>query len=166
MLEILVRGRGGQGAVTAAKLLAIAAFHEGKEVQAFPLFGIERRGAPASAFVRIDDKPILLRSQIYKPNYAIVLDPSLVEALKLPKCQIIVNSTLKKKNVFTFDATSLALKTFGKDIVNSAMIAVFCCVTCFISLESLIRACHELFPVVDAEKNSGIIKEVFKTLKK
>ena len=79
MKEIRVHGRGGQGSVTAAELLAIAAFSDGKFSQAFPSFGVERRGAPVQAFTRIGDKPIRLRSQIYEPDYVIVQDPTLID---------------------------------------------------------------------------------------
>ena len=74
MIEIRFHGRGGQGSVTAAEILAKAAFKDGKYVQAFPFFGVERRGAPVMAFTRIDDKPIDIRYQIYTPDYVLVLD--------------------------------------------------------------------------------------------
>ncbi|RLF54202.1 MAG: pyruvate ferredoxin oxidoreductase, partial [Thermoplasmata archaeon] len=73
MYEVRFHGRGGQGAVTAANILAVAAFKEGKEVQAFPMFGVERRGAPVMAFTRIDDKPIDLKTLIYSPDFVVVL---------------------------------------------------------------------------------------------
>jgi len=79
MKEIRIHGRGGQGSVTAAELLAVAAFADGKFSQAFPAFGVERRGAPVQAFTRMDDTPIRLRSQVYEPDYVIVQDPTLIE---------------------------------------------------------------------------------------
>jgi 2-oxoacid:acceptor oxidoreductase gamma subunit (pyruvate/2-ketoisovalerate family) len=75
--EVRIHGRGGQGVVTTAQLLAYAAFIEGKHVQEFPFYGAERRGAPIRAFVRISDSPILMHSQIYYPKYVIVLDPQI-----------------------------------------------------------------------------------------
>src|SRR5574341_1239427 len=83
MIEIRVHGRGGQGAVVACKTLAAAFFAEGKAVQAFPAFGVERRGAPVAAFVRADEKPILLRCEIREPDHLIVLDATLLEAVNV-----------------------------------------------------------------------------------
>ncbi len=78
MIEIRFHGRGGQGAVVASNILADAAFREGKYVQAFPYFGVERRGAPVTSFTRIDKNPIKIKSQVYTPNYVVVLDPTLM----------------------------------------------------------------------------------------
>ncbi|MEM3703566.1 MAG: 2-oxoacid:acceptor oxidoreductase family protein, partial [Candidatus Bathyarchaeia archaeon] len=115
--EIRIHGRGGQGAVTAAQLLAHAAYIEGKHVQAFPYFGAERRGAPVKAFARISDSPILLHSQVYNPDYVVVLDPQLYKIIDvtegLKKDGIIVMNTTKKPDdlglegcrVATVDAT-------------------------------------------------------------
>ena len=83
MIEIRYHGRGVQGAVTAAEILAIAAFGDGKYSQAFPSFGVERRGAPVSAFTRIDDKPIELRYQIYNPDHILVLDDGLADVVDI-----------------------------------------------------------------------------------
>ncbi len=77
MKEIVVIGRGGQGAVTSTQVLAVAAFNDGKQCQSFPNFGIERMGAPVKSYCRIDDKPIQLREQVYNADYAIILDPTL-----------------------------------------------------------------------------------------
>ena len=81
MLEIIIHGRGGQGAVTTAELIAIASINKGKCAQAFPSFGPERRGAPVVAFSRIDDNKIHLRSKVYEPNVVLVLDPSLLSII-------------------------------------------------------------------------------------
>ncbi len=78
MKELRIHGRGGQGSVTAAELIAVAAFHDGMYAQAFPAFGVERRGAPVQAFVRFSSEKIRLRSQIYEPDYIIVQDPTLI----------------------------------------------------------------------------------------
>ncbi|MFA5558435.1 MAG: 2-oxoacid:acceptor oxidoreductase family protein, partial [Methanofastidiosum sp.] len=83
MIEIRFHGRGGQGAVVASTILADAAFREGKYVQAFPYFGVERRGAPVTSFTRIDKNPIKIRSQVYTPNYIVVLDPTLMEVTEI-----------------------------------------------------------------------------------
>ena len=122
MIEIRIHGRGGQGAVTAAQLLAIAAFYDGKQAQAFPMFGVERRGAPATSFVRIDDKKINVREQIYEPDYVIVFDPSLIEiadAKKGLKHEMIVNTNEHIKGGFCKDLTCKAIKIFGKPIINT-----------------------------------------------
>jgi len=81
MIEIRFHGRGGQGAVIASKVLAVAIFSEGRFVQSFPAFGVERRGAPVMAFVRVDEAYIDLRCEVYHPNNVIVLDPSLLESV-------------------------------------------------------------------------------------
>src|SRR5665811_1878005 len=83
MKEIRIHGRGGQGSVTAAEMLSVAAFEDGKFSQAFPAFGVERRGAPVQAFTRISNKKIRLRSQIYEPDYVIVQDATLISAVDL-----------------------------------------------------------------------------------
>jgi len=95
--EIRIHGRGGQGSVTAAELLAVAAFEDGKYSQAFPAFGVERRGAPIMAFTRISEHPIRLRSQIYEPDYVIVQDATLIETVDVasgakPKGKILINT--------------------------------------------------------------------------
>ena len=79
MFEIRFHGRGGQGAVTAANILAKAASVEGKDIQAFPMFGVERRGAPVTAFLRIDEQPIDIKFQIYEPDAVVILDPTLID---------------------------------------------------------------------------------------
>src|SRR3989304_5456387 len=81
MMEIRFHGRGGQGAVLASEILAHAAFREGFHVQSFPFFGVERRGAPVTAHTRIDDRPIRIRSDVYEPDYVVVLDASLLRVL-------------------------------------------------------------------------------------
>jgi pyruvate ferredoxin oxidoreductase gamma subunit len=83
MIEIRFHGRGGQGAVTSAELLALAAIGEGKYAQAFPSFGPERRGAPVVAFCRISDEPIRIRANIYEPDIVVVLDSSLLKIVNV-----------------------------------------------------------------------------------
>ncbi len=79
MIEVRIHGRGGQGAVIASKMLAAAVFKEGRHVQSVPALGVEQRGTPVAAFARIDNKPVRIRCQIYHPDHAMVLDPSLME---------------------------------------------------------------------------------------
>ncbi len=92
MLEIRIHGRGGQGGVTSAELLAKAAIDKGKYAQAFPSFGPERRGAPVEAFVRVSDEPIKIREKIYEPDVVLVLDPTLLDVVK-------VDAGLKEKGL-------------------------------------------------------------------
>jgi len=170
MIEIRFHGRGGQGAVTAAALLAKAAGYDDKYAQGFPAFGVERRGAPVKAFVRISDEPITLRSQIYHPDYAVVLDSSLME---LPEVReglkkesvIIVNSKDFQEDLgyklYSFDATSLALEILGKNIVNTAMLGVFAKVTGIVSLEALLKVIEMEFPEKLAESNKLLVKKAY-----
>ena len=140
LVEIVFHGRGGQGAVTAANLLVAAALKDGnKGVQAFPVFGAERRGAPLRAFARISEEEIHLRSEIYFPKIIIILDESIlgiVDVLKGLKKdgKILINSTKKprdfdfskKYHVATVDATSIAIKhdilVGGIPVVNTPIL--------------------------------------------
>jgi pyruvate ferredoxin oxidoreductase gamma subunit len=171
MIEIRFHGRGGQGAVTAASILARAAGFDDKYAQGFPAFGVERRGAPVKAFCRISEKQINTRSQIYSPDYVIVLDqslmhlPEITDGLK-PESAIIVNgkqegkTTLKQK-VHFYDATSLALKILGKDIVNTAMLGVFAKKTKLVTLDSILKAVGENFSGKILELNIQLVKEAY-----
>jgi 2-oxoacid:acceptor oxidoreductase gamma subunit (pyruvate/2-ketoisovalerate family) len=140
LIEIVFHGRGGQGAVTAANLLAVAAYQDGnKGVQAFPLFGAERRGAPVKAFARISGEEIHLRSEIYTPDIVIVLDESIlgiVDVLKglKPQGKILINTRTKPTDfpfskhyhVATVDATGIAIahdiKVGGIPVVNTPIL--------------------------------------------
>lgn len=175
MKEIRIHGRGGQGAVTAAQLLAIAGFNEGSESQAFPKFGVERRGAPVEAYLRLSDSPINIRSQIYCPDVAIVLDPSLMEVVDVC-CGVVAGGTLiinsmkqpedlgfKGYDVCTVDASSVALEIFKADIVNTAMLGAFAKKTGLVSLKSVFKAIEEIFkrrPEL-IEKNKQAVQRVY-----
>jgi pyruvate ferredoxin oxidoreductase gamma subunit len=171
MIEIRFHGRGGQGAVTAAEMLAKAAGYDGKYVQAFPSFGPERRGAPVRAFCRIDSRPITIRSQVYEPDFVIVLEPSLLgdevkDGVK-GSSMIIVNSdrelsSFEGTKACSFDATNLALKTIGKDIVNAAILGTFAKATRTVTLESLLRVVEEKFPGKLGELNRKMVEEAYK----
>lgn len=166
MEEIIIIGRGGQGAVTSSQLLAISAFYDGKKSQAFPAFGVERRGAPTRSFTRISKKDIKLRSQIYNPDYVLVLDSGLMNEIDLKKVKkkVIVNSHKKfqNKKVVSVDATKIALNVFGKPIVNTAILGAFSKITKEISLNSLLKAMEERFE----DKGEKIIKLNKKAVKK
>ncbi len=159
MIQIRIHGRGGQGVVTAAELIAIAAFKAGKQAQAFPSFGVERTGAPVESFVRIDDKPIIIREQIYSPNILIIQDATLLDTVDMAcgcdkKTIIIINTAkskdeikinLPKNNIHTIDATKIALEILGKNIVNTVILGAFAKVTGLVSLASLKQAIEEKF---------------------
>jgi len=135
MYEVRFHGRGGQGAVTAANILAIAAVKQGFYAQSFPYFGVERRGAPVQAFTRIDDKKIDIRMNVYNPDAVVVLDPSLMDVIDvtegLKEGGIIVINTSKNPEDFklgdfkiaTVDATKIALEhklgSMAAPIVNT-----------------------------------------------
>jgi pyruvate ferredoxin oxidoreductase gamma subunit len=175
MIEIRIHGRGGQGAVTAASLLAMAAGHDGKFSQGFPAFGVERRGAPVKAFARISDKPITIRSQIYSPDYVIIMDPTLCELPEItegirPETRIIINSkagqqAFKNKTV-QYDATSLALELLGRDIVNTAILGVFSRATELVTLDGILKAIDRNFPEKLAERNKQLVSRAYKEAKK
>jgi pyruvate ferredoxin oxidoreductase gamma subunit len=157
--EIRIHGRGGQGNVTASEFLADAAFAQGLYAQAFPMFGSERHGAPVTAYVRISDGPIRLRSQIYEPDYVIVQDASLFGALDvlegLKDGGIVVVNTAGTASelgigpvfrVFTVPATELALEIIGKPIINTIMVGAFAAASGAIQPEALERSVRERYP--------------------
>lgn len=170
MREIIIFGRGGQGAVTAAEIIAVAAFIDGKQSQAFPNFGVERRGAPVTSFARISEKPIRIRSQVYDADYAIVLDPTLVRAMNITRnlkrnAGIVINSTKKIKisnfKAFSVDASSIALRIFGRDIVNTVMVAAFARFTGEITEKGVEDAVRQVFNKEIAEKNIKAVGELW-----
>lgn len=169
MIEYRIHGRGGQGSVAAAYLLAGAAFEAGFTCQAFPAFGAERRGAPVMAFVRIDQNPILLRSQVTTPDFMIVqddtllLDPNLTQGLK-PGGAMLVNSrkpasTFQKADmrVEAFPATELAMEIIGRPIPNTALLAAFLSLTGHLPQEALAAALKDRFSGAVLEKNLSLI---------
>ena len=175
MKEVVFHGRGGQGAVTAATLLAVAAFKDGKYTQAFPRFGVERRGAPVQAFTRISDSFIRRRSQVYEPDVVVVLDSTLfgvvdmAEGLK-DKGLVIINTNQKPESfgirnavVKTIDVSGEALKVLGRDIVNTAMLGAYAAVTGDVKLESILEAVRGQFKGSIAEKNVMLVEGVYKS---
>jgi pyruvate ferredoxin oxidoreductase gamma subunit len=172
--EIRLHGRGGQGSVTAAELIAVAAFEDKRFSQAFPAFGVERRGAPVMAFARIADRPIRIRSQIYEPDYVVVQDVTLLEVVDVASGlkadgKIIINTdrpkeTLKLRTeaeVVTIDATRIAMEVLGRPIVNTTMLGAFCGATREVSLESLNKAISERFKGDLGKKNLAAIKTAY-----
>jgi len=178
VLELRLHGRGGQGTVIAAKILAEALSAEGKFVQAFPEYGVERRGAPVTAFLRIDDNTINERSKIYEPDHIIVLDPALIGAVPLTQGLrnggwIIVNTTQKpeelgfdkKFKVATVPAKEIALKfhlgSVSSPIVNTAILGGVIKVLKLCGRESLVDAIKKEVPV-KKEENVKAFEESYK----
>jgi len=169
-------GRGGQGAVIGAEMLAKAAFLEGKWSQAFPFFGAERRGAPVKAFIRISDREILLRSQIYDPDYVIVLDSELLETANAseglkPGGMLVINTRKSPEDfdldfkVATVDATDIALKfgllIAGMPVVNTAMLGALAKATREVSIDSIFKAILEEWPRRAGEANVASAKMAY-----
>jgi len=157
MYEIRFHGRGGQGAMLASRVLAAAAFERGGWVQAFPAFGLERRGAPILAFTRMSDEPILTRTQIYAPDHVIVLDASLLKIVNVidglkPGGWVVVNSDREPAGlsipagfgVATLNASEIALRhRLGSriaPIVNTAILGAFARATGAVSIDDLEKA--------------------------
>jgi pyruvate ferredoxin oxidoreductase gamma subunit len=165
MIEMRFHGRGGQGAVTSAELIARAAIDTGKWATAFPSFGPERRGAPVVAFARVDDKAIRLRSKIYNPDAVIVLDPSLLDIANPTEGLreggiLIINSTndaetLKKRlsyrgRIALVDATSIAREVIGLPITNTTMVGALVKATGLLSVDSLTEPFNQRFGKIAA----------------
>lgn len=178
MKEIRLRGRGGQGAVIAAEMLAYAFVLEGKYASSFASFGPERRGAPVSSFLRFDAKPIRDTHQIYNPDCLIILDP--FEA-KLPAVLeglrgdgIVVANTSKQslsishenlKKVGLLDATAIALKEIRRPISNTCLMGAFAKVTGWVSLDSVISSLEMYFEGEVLERNANAARRGYESVK-
>jgi pyruvate ferredoxin oxidoreductase gamma subunit len=176
LTEIRWHGRGGQGAVTSAELVAKAAIDEGKYAQAFPAFGAERRGAPIVAFVRISaDKPIRIRAEVTDPDIVIVLDPSLLRVVDITagikaSGMLVVNSKKQPEQIekelgynhslATVDATAIARELLGVNIVNTSMIGALLKATGVVELESLFEPLRQRFGRL-AERNIDAMKRAY-----
>jgi pyruvate ferredoxin oxidoreductase gamma subunit len=172
MFAVRIHGRGGQGAVTAAEMLSVAAFDEGRHAQAFPTFGSERTGAPVVSFCRIDDRPIRLREPISRPDALIVQDPTLLHQVDLfaglrPSGYLLVNtsrtlaelglaelaSALDVRRVATVPATELAREHLGRPLPNAALLGGFAALTGQVSLRAVCDAIRARFGGVVGEGN-------------
>jgi len=172
VFQLRIHGRGGQGVVTAAELLSIAAFAEGRHAQAFPSFGSERTGAPVIAYCRIDDKPIRSREPIAQPDALIIQDPTLLHQVDVfsglaPDGYILINSSrtyeelglgdlderFRSERIVTVPATELAREQFGRPIPNAALPGGFAALSGLISIESVAAAIREKFSGKLAEGN-------------
>lgn len=180
MFQVRIHGRGGQGVVTAAELLSVAGFREGRHAQAFPSFGSERTGAPVVAFCRLDTRPIRLREPILAPDALIIQDPTLLHQVDVfggltREGYILINTSrtfeelgleefaagFRPERLHTVPATELALKHVGRPLPNAALLGGFAAATQQISLESVNAAIREKFPAKVAEANVAAATEAF-----
>ena len=171
MFQIRIHGRGGQGVVSGAEMLSVAAFLEGRHAQAFPSFGSERTGAPVMAFCRIDDRVIRLREPVLNPDALIIQDATLLHQVDLFNGLarggvVLLNSSrpltgigLEQYRIVTLPATELALQHVGRPVPNAALLGGFAAVTGVLKLESVVAAIREKFPKAIAEKNVAAAAE-------
>jgi pyruvate ferredoxin oxidoreductase gamma subunit len=172
LVEIRFHGRGGQGAWTSSRLLAEAALLEGKHAQSFPEFGPERMGAPIQAFTRISDAPIRIHSQVYEPDYVVVLDRSLLKTVKVTdglKKALILNSPpgvekmpgLNGIRVYATPATELSLKILKRNAPSTAVLGALIKVAPLVSMDSLLEVTGERFGGEIGEKNREVIRRAY-----
>jgi pyruvate ferredoxin oxidoreductase gamma subunit len=180
VFQVRIHGRGGQGVVSGAEMLSVAAFLEGRHAQAFPSFGSERMGAPVMAFCRIDDRAIRLREPVTAPNALIIQDTTLLHQVDLfnglhPEGYILCNSTRSfaelgiaelagagnRYRMCSCPASELAMKHVGRAVPNVPLLASFAAMTGVIRLESVIAAVREKFPAKVAEANVRAAEEAY-----
>jgi pyruvate ferredoxin oxidoreductase gamma subunit len=173
VFQVRIHGRGGQGVVTAAELLSVAAFLDGAHAQAFPSFGSERTGAPVVAFCRIDDREIRVREPIVAPDALIVQDPTLLHQVDVfgglrPGGHVLLNSTrpgaelgLGDLNVTCVPASELAREHLGKPLPNAALLGAFAALTGVVTLSSVATAIRERFATKPAEANVKAAEAAF-----
>ena len=183
MFQVRIHGRGGQGVVSAAEMLSVAAFDEGRYAQAFPSFGSERMGAPVMAFCRVDEREIRLREPVLTPDAVIVQDPTLLHQVDLfhglsPKGYILINSTrdfeelgiaefarrFPAGHVRTVAASELALEHVGRPRPNAALLGGFAAITGQLRLASVAKAIREKFAGRVGEANVRAAQAAFAAL--
>jgi pyruvate ferredoxin oxidoreductase gamma subunit len=184
MFQVRIHGRGGQGVVTAAELLSVAAFYEDAHSQAFPMFGSERTGAPVVAFCRFSDQPIRLREPITHPDALIVQDPTLLHQVDLfagvgPDCYVLVNTSrslgelgideflagFRPERVLTVPATELAREHVGRPLPNAALLGAFSALTGALSIESVCKAIADRFPGRVGEGNGAAARTAYELVR-
>jgi pyruvate ferredoxin oxidoreductase gamma subunit len=177
MFQIRIHGRGGQGVVTAAEMLSVAAFEEDRHSQAIPSFGSERMGAPVVAYVRIDDEPIELNEPVMRPDLLIVQDPTLFNAVDVfsgladdgfllintarPLHELHIDEALARlpdHHVYTVAATELAMRHIGRATPNTALLGAFTAFSAELHLESVITAINHKFRGDIAERNITVAR--------
>ncbi len=178
MLQIRIHGRGGQGVVSAAEMLSIAAFEQGRYAQAFPSFGSERTGAPVVAFCRIADREIRLREPILAPDVLIVQDPTLLHQVEVfqglqPEGTVLINSQrdchalgladLPQQAVrwCSVPANAIAIRHLGRPLPNAVMLGAFAALSSLITLASVAQAIRHKFSAKLAEANVAAATEAF-----
>jgi len=180
VFQVRVHGRGGQGVVTAAELLSVAAFGEGKFAQAFPTFGSERTGAPVVSFCRIDERPIRLREPIAEPDAVVVQDPTLLHQVDVfsglgPEGYLLVNTSrtfadlgldefvrsFHPERLLTVPASELAREHLGRPLPNAALLGAFAAMTNTVKLESVCAAILERFPGEVGRRNAAAAEAAF-----
>jgi pyruvate ferredoxin oxidoreductase gamma subunit len=176
MHEVRFHGRGGQGAVTSAELLAHAAIAEGKSAQAFPSFGPERRGAPVIAFSRVSDRPIRMRTAIQEPTMVTILDPSLLRLAKVdqglqPNGTVVLNTSKSpdeireafgiRARLAIIDANHIAREEIGRVITNTTMLGAMIAATPIVTPEELEHALLKRFGRI-AKKNISAFRRARK----
>jgi len=180
VIEIRFHGRGGQGAVVASTILAVACFLEGKACQAFPAFGVERRGAPVEAYLRVAAEKIRLRTNVYTPDHVMVLDPTLIEVIDVSRGlkqggTLLLNTEkypdhfdhFKNVSLATVDASRIALKhrlgSRTHPIVNTSMLGAFARATGLVSLDAICAAIEQEIPALQ-QANQAAAREAFEKL--
>jgi len=177
MIEVRWHGRGGQGSFTIARLFGLAAsIYGGKYAQAFPSFGPERRGAPVLGFTRIDDEKITDRSEVYSPDYVVVLDetlwgPAVTTGLK-EDTVILINTAEPKKyeglvhnKIVTIDATTLALEILGRPITNTAMLGALIASSGVITIEDAKKAIESSMNSKIVDKNKELVEKAYEIVR-
>ncbi len=185
MPQIRIHGRGGQGVVTAAEMLSIAAFEQGRHAQAFPSFGSERTGALVMAFCRIDDQEIRLRAPILAPDVVIVQDPTLLHQVDvfqglLPDGYVLINSKrsfrelgladmktcFRPERLTTLPATEIALEHLGRPLPNAVLLGGFAALSGLITLEAVDHAIRSKFSGTVADSNVAAAAEACQTIQR
>jgi pyruvate ferredoxin oxidoreductase gamma subunit len=181
MYQVRFHGRGGQGVVTAAELLSVAAFAEGRHAQAVPTFGSERTGAPVVAFCRVDDRTIRTREPVVAPDALVILDTTLVTQVDVfaglkPEGCVLLNTGrsledvgvaeftrgLRAERVFAVPATEIAMARIGKPFPNAAMLGGLAAFTKVVSLDAVVAAIRERFEPEVAERNAVAATEAYR----
>ena len=172
MFQVRIHGRGGQGVVTAAEMLSIAAFEDGQHAQAFPTFGSERTGAPVTAFCRIDDKEIRVREPISEPDALIIQDPTLLHQVKVfsglaDGGYVLINTSRPLEELgldefaagfdtgrlLTVPASEIANRQLGRPMPNTALLGAFAAMTGAVTLQAVVRAISQKFSGEIAGRN-------------
>ncbi len=184
MFQVRIHGRGGQGVVTAAEVLSVAAFDEGRQAQAFPSFGSERTGAPVVSFFRIDDREIRTREPVMTPDAVIIQDVTLINQVDLfsglsPVGFVLVNTSrtfeelgladlitrFPRQHLVTCPATEIALAAFARPLPNAALLGAFAALTGQVSLSAVQVAIRDHFAGVVGEGNAAAAAAAFDTVK-